>query len=104
MTLQKGKYALGVVAVSSLTFVSGYFLQGAEAETITSQDDGTLPVKAVPFVVETPSITTQQYSINDLTSEITAINAQITTLQARRDELVALQTKIQKEADKLSPR
>lgn len=73
-------------------------------DVYTVEDDGITSKEALPVKITKTVEAQEQYSLNDITSEISSIDSQINQLNARKTDLEAMKTKIQKELDKLPPR
>ena len=103
-----------IVTVFFLISVIGTFItifslsssnaQVVEGEIIISKDDKVSPKNSINFAIQTPSITTVEYSIDNITEEIMSIDNQIAFLQKRKTELEIIKTKIEIEVTKLPPR
>ena len=107
------KITVGTIAAVGVTYFLGLgmtgMLAGAQtvvktASTITVQDDGTTEKTALRATETIPTTTKEQYTMNDLISEIASLDTQIAELQAQREKLVAKQTALQTELDKLPVR
>ena len=90
-------------------FVTPAFSQTAisPTETIEIYDDGVTAIEEQKIVItETKEVATVTYegTQNDLISEIASLDRQISDLQARRAELITIQTQMQTEVDKLPSR
>ena len=73
-------------------------------DTYVVSDDGTSPKETLPVVITKTVEQNEQYSLNDVVSEIGAIDSQITNLNARKSQLEAIKNEIQKKLDLLPPR
>mgnify|MGYP001564777757 CR=1 FL=1 len=70
----------------------------------TVSDDGVSPKETLPVVVTKTVEAQEQYSLNDVVSEISSIDSQINQLNARKTDLEAMKTKIEAELSKLPDR
>ena len=68
------------------------------------EDDTVSEVETLPVVFDKETIVEERMTLNDTISEIASLDSDIARLQARRAELVILQTQIQTELDKLPAR
>ena len=89
----KAKVTTALVALALFGVGAGstFFFQADAQTTFTAEDvSREVPSEEVPVLIETPTIQTKRYTENDITSQISSLDAQISLLQAERASWVAL--------------
>lgn len=91
-----------IVSIAGGVIMGGATVFGltAQAEKITVTPEEGKDPKDFSIVVETPTTATHKYTLNGVGQNIKVIDTQILGLQARKQTLIDLETKLQTEVDK----